>query len=452
MKIKAPPTLIPSPFTLMVKDYASKADDYMSYARATLPDGRWLHFDQLVRRWPKEINAPLVWSLVKMMRSSELCPLLKIGAPATICSFKLTASTQRAISLTDQKTTHAQLASMLQEIGEKSHIEFLVDGLTEDEAISSSQLEGAVTTTKVAKELLRSKAKGKTVSEKMIIGNMKMMNFVWKNRNSSLSLKFIADLHEVGTEGIDDDNYRPSVFRFTDDVVVEDNEKNIIHQPPTYKGLERRLKIIVDWINDNHHERGDNTYIHPLIKAIALHFCVGFEHPFYDGNGRVARALFYWCMFRHGFSGFRYMPVSHLLKQAPAKYAKSYLYTETDDFDLTYFIDYQCGIVTRAIHEFEDFYKKSRLKRLEFDKFVVEKGLYQQLTEKERILLQVAKMGISATFTAQEVAKNLSCSQNTALTALKNLTRLNIFMQSKLGKNYIFKMNDTQSIIDGWIN
>jgi Fic family protein len=451
MKIKEPPELLASPFSMVFKEHGDKIDEYMSHARATLPDGRWLHFDQLCRRWPKDMNASLMWSLVKMMRSSELSPLLQIGEPSKMCSFKLTSSTQRAISLTDQKTTHAQLTSMLEKIGENAHIEFLVNGLTEDEAISSSQLEGAVTTTKVAKELLRSKAKGKTIGEKMIVGNMKMMDFIWEKRKEELSLKFIADLHEVGTEGIDDDNYKPAIFRFTDDVVVEDNERNIIYQPPPCHGLESRLKKIIDWVNEKHHEHMDNTYIHPLIKAITLHFCIGFEHPFYDGNGRVARALFYWCMFKHGFSGFRYMPISYLLKQAPAKYAKSYLYTETDDFDLTYFIDYQCGIITRAIYEFELVYAKTRIKVLEFDKFLVESGLYKKLSEKEKILVQVAKSGVATTFTAQDVAKNLSCSQNTALTALKNLTDLKIFMMSKLGRNYIFKMNDTQSIIDGWV-
>ncbi|MEY4588637.1 MAG: hypothetical protein RL497_713 [Pseudomonadota bacterium] len=450
MKIKEPPKAIPAPFSVLFKEYGDRADDYMTHARATLPDGRWLHYDQLVRRWPKDINAPLAWSLVKMMRSSELTLLLEIGAPAKKCSFKLTSATQRAISLTDQKTTHAQLVSRLEKIGEQAHVEFLVDGLTEDEAIGSSQLDGAVTTTKVAKELLRSKAKGKTVSEKMIVGNMKMMNFIWKNRKENLSLKFIADLHEVGTEGIDDDNYRPSVFRFSDDVVVADNEKNIIHQPPTYRGLEKRLQLIADWVNEGHHERADNAYIHPLIKAIALHFCIGFEHPFYDGNGRVARALFYWCMFKHGFSGFRYMPISYLLKQAPAKYAKSYLYAETDEFDLTYFIDYQCDVITRAIFEFEHVYEKTKLQALEFDKFLVESGLYKKLSGNEKILLQVAKSGVAVTFTALDVSKNLDCSQNTALTALKNLTDLKIFIQTKIGRNYIFKMNDARSIIDGW--
>ncbi|QTR53423.1 Fic family protein [Thiothrix unzii] len=35
-----------------------------------------------------------------------------------------------------------------------------------------------------------------------------------------------------------------------------------------------------------------NAYIHTLIKAITLHFTIGYEHPFRDGNGRVARGLY----------------------------------------------------------------------------------------------------------------------------------------------------------------
>lgn len=450
MKIKEPPKLIDAPFQVVYTEYTDDIEKYMALARPTLADGRWLHFDELVRRWPKDVNFPLAWSLVKLMRTSEVSPLLQIGESEKTSTFKLTSSTQRAISLTDQKTTHAQLTSMLEKIGEKAHAQYLVDGLTEDEAISSSQLEGAVTTTRVAKKLLQSKAKGKTVSEKMIVGNMKMMNYIWEKRDEKLSLDFISGLHEVGTEGIDDDEYKPSVFRFTDDVRVQDNEGNTIHQPPSSDGLEGRLQKIIDWIGYEHHEQTDNSYIHPLIKALTLHFCIGYEHPFYDGNGRVARALFYWCMFKHGFSGFRYMPISHLLKKAPAKYAKSYLYTETDDLDLTYFIDYQCSIITRAIYEFELTYNETRIKILEFDNFMMDSGLFRKLKEKENILFHVAKSGIASTFTAQDASKNLDCSQNTALKALNRLVKLNLFNKVKSGRGFIFRMNDTKTIMENW--
>ena len=46
-------------------------------------------------------------------------------------------------------------------------------------------------------------------------------------------------------------------------------------------------------------------------------FAIGYEHPFLDGNSRIARAVFYWQMFRHGFAAFRYIAISALLRAAP---------------------------------------------------------------------------------------------------------------------------------------
>src|SRR5690606_16556610 len=44
-----------------------------------------------------------------------------------------------------------------------------------------------------------------------------------------------------------------------------------------------------------------------------------------------------------------------ILKEAPSKYGKSYLYTETDDNDLTYFLIYQLEVILRAIETMEEY-------------------------------------------------------------------------------------------------
>ncbi len=42
-------------------------------------------------------------------------------------------------------------------------------------------------------------------------------------------------------------------------------------------------------------------FIHPVIRAILLHFMLAYDHPFVDGTGRTARALFYWSMAHQGY-------------------------------------------------------------------------------------------------------------------------------------------------------
>ena len=101
-----------------------------------------------------------------------------------------------------------------------------------------------------------------------------------------------------------------------------------------------------------------NPFIHPVIKAIALHFAIGFVHPFVDGNGRTARAIFYWYMLKEGYAAFEYLPISRILIRAPMNYARAYLYTETDDGDLTYFNHYQLQAILRAISSLHEYFER----------------------------------------------------------------------------------------------
>ena len=76
---------------------------------------------------------------------------------------------------------------------------------------------------------------------------------------------------------------------------------------------------------------------------------LAYEHPFEDGNGRTARALFYWAMLRNGYWIFEFISISRFIKQAPGKYARAFLFTETDANDLTYFVVQQIEVILEAI-------------------------------------------------------------------------------------------------------
>jgi Fic family protein len=358
--------------------------------------------------------------------------------------------TQKAISETDRNTTSASLEWMCSKIGEEKHLEYLLNDLIEDEAISSSQLEGAATTTKVAKDLLKRQRKPRTPDEKMILGNFKMMKFAWEKRNKDLSIELILELHQIGVEGIDDDVYTPGILRNSDDVEVVDAEGNTVHTPPPAEGLTKRLKGLAIWANECHHDIDNNEYFHPLLKAMTLHFSIGYEHPFRDGNGRVARSLFYWYMFKNDFAAFRYIAISLLLKAAPVKYGKSYLYTETDNMDLTYFLDYQSSIVLRAINEFKNSYQRTLKEAEEFNKWLWESGLYRKLNEKQKTVFQVAKSRVALSFTAVNVKENLGCSYNTASAVLNGLVDLKLFKKKKSGREWIFTMLSQDKILESW--
>jgi len=451
-KVANPPgDLLESPFEHIAKSCPEKLVDYLELFSPVDSKGRYLHFDELRYRLPKGIDPVLAWSVVKLARFKQINTLIWLGSPQKSCGFFLTPTIQKAISETDRNATSAALEWMSSKIGESKHFEYLLHDLVEDEAISSSQLEGAATTTRVAKDLLKRKRKARTLDEKMILGNFKMMKYAWDHRHDDLSLSLISELHKIGVEGIDDEKYRPGSFRNTDDVEVVDAEGNTVHTPPEADGLKRRLKSVAEWANTCHHDIDNKNYVHPLVKAMCLHFAIGYEHPFYDGNGRVARSLFYWYLFKNDFAAFRYIAISVLLKAAPIKYGKSYLYTESDGMDLTYFFDYQSGIIIRAISEFKNAYKKTLNDLETFNRWLWDSGLYRKLSDKQQTVFQVAKSGLAKHFTISNTKENLGCSYNTAASVLNGLVDLKLFKKDKIGREWVYSMLSTNKIKELWV-
>ncbi len=452
MNIKEPPQVEANPLSIIANNCPEKLGDYLEFFSPMDKKGRYLPYDELRHRIDDGLDHKLIWSLVNSSRNRQKAEIIQLGEPRVQCHYLLTPLIQKAISEVDRNTTSASLEWISSKIGEKSQVEYLLNDLIEDESISSSQLEGAATTTRVAKDLLKRNRKPRSEDEKMILGNYKLMIFAWENRDKSLSLDLLREMHKVGVEGIDDDTYTPGNFRKTDDIHVVNSDGEVVHTPPPAVSLKTRLKEIVDWANKDHDQSDNISYVHPLIKAITLHFCIGYEHPFRDGNGRVARALFYWYMFKKDFASFRYIAISVLLKKAPIKYGKSYLYTETDQMDLTYFIEYQSSIIIRAIQCFKDAYKNAAIEIEQFNEWLFKSGLYKKLTDKQRTVFQVAKNGAAIVFTIRNVEKNLGCSYNTASSVLNGLVDLKLFTKFKEGREWLYIMEEKDQIIENWNN
>ena len=86
-----------------------------------------------------------------------------------------------------------------------------------------------------------------------------------------------------------------------------------------------------------------------MIRAIVAHFWLAYDHPFVDGNGRCARGLFYWTMLANGYWMTQFLSISQIIQRAHARYGRAFLYTETDDNDLTYFVLYHLDLIRHAI-------------------------------------------------------------------------------------------------------
>ena len=223
--------------------------------------------------------------------------------------------------------------------------EYVVSTLIQ-ESITSSQLEGAVTTRAVAKEMLRTGRQPHDKSERMILNNYRTMQRIMDLRTEPLNPELVFELHRRVTEGtLDDPQAAGRVRRSDERIRIMDMEGTIFHDPPPAAELSVRLAAMCDFANG----RTPEYFIHPVIRAILLHFWLAYDHPFVDGNGRTARALFYWLMLHQGLQLFEFISISQILLQAPAQYAMAFLHTEADDNDLTYFLLHQAEVIQRAV-------------------------------------------------------------------------------------------------------
>lgn len=434
MKVTPPPKRLP--LSGMTPEFIM---DYLVEYR--LKGTPYLHYDQLKRRIRDAEKLLSLWQHIVMARriSATQLPLLRTRVPSArncIPRINITALIQKSCSVVDRLTSSAAETERYEKF---DAADYLMDELTLAEAIASSQLEGAATTSRVALEMLKVGRIPRDEGEKMIMGNYRMMNYVSERGSAPFNVEEIQALHRVAIEGISDDKYTPGQFRTVNDkIVVTDHQGNVIHTPPDAGTLPDALESLCVFINTPHESAEDETYLHPLVKACIIHFMIGYLHPFKDGNGRTARAMFYWYMLKCGYTAFRYISISKLLKNAPAKYVRAYLYSETDEMDLTYFVNYQCEIVSRAVQEYLDYIQQFIHTRVELRSWLYDSGIFSQINTRQRELATIAINQPGILFTAAEVCARMGVSENTAREDLKKLTALGLMKAMKEGKGNVY--------------
>ena len=180
----------------------------------------------------------------------------------------------------------------------------------------------------------------------MILNNWHAMQYIRKRRNEALSLENILELHSILTQNTLDHPEEAGKFRTRDDIVVE-YMGEVVHEPPLSKAIPDRIKALCEFANRDDEEK----WIHPVVKGAMVHFWLAYDHPFADGNGRTARALMYWYLLRRGYVLFEYLSISKHFLRAPGQYVRAYLYTETDNNDLTYFLVYNLRAIRFALQD-----------------------------------------------------------------------------------------------------
>ena len=302
-----------------------------------------------------------------------------------------------------------------------------------EEGISTSLLEGAPTTRSRAREMFRSQHSPRDKGERMVLNSYNAMRHVLEVGQGLLTPEGVMELHEIVTIGTLDVSDGAGRFRHADETVeiidVRDNE--VMHVPPPAKELTSRLQAMCDFANGVTPEH----FIHPIVRSVLLHLWLAYDHPFVDGNGRCARALFYWSMFHHQYPSTRFISISDVLQRAPTRYARAFLFSETDENDATYFLIHQLSTIEKAIQNL-----RARLKREGESRRKVHgrPELAIGLNQRQVDLVSHALRHPKVHYDIHEYQTRYGVVYQTARTDLLKLVERGMLVKQKVGRTFYF--------------
>lgn len=406
-------------------------EDLARVLAADVTDDDYLHWDQLRHRKPPPgLTHEEWWLRLKLMRGGRRLPLVDLDKRhATISAPDELLETLHFI---DQNCAGEIAMDEAISPDNQSRHRYLVNSIME-EAIRSSQLEGATTSRREAKKLLQSGRAAKDRSEQMILNNYRAMLHIRTELGDTLTPDDVLELHRVVTDGTLDDPSAAGRLQTPDEervAVYRVGDNKLLHRPPPAEQLPQRLEAMCAFANGG---MPSGHFIHPVVRAVLLHYWLGYDHPFEDGNGRTARALFYWSMRKDRYWLTEFLSISRILRQAPAKYSKAYLFSETDESDTTYFVIYQLEVIKRAVDELHT-YLQRKMKEVRQAETLVRSD--DGFNHRQVALLGHALRTGDHLYTARGHSQTHGVTAETARTDLVGLEQRGLLERRKVGRQH----------------
>ena len=436
----------PPDFDALLEDTTARGSTELSRVLNAFTEvdrqGRYFHWDKLRHLPAPEGFTPEQWWLgIKMARRKSYKPLPLADKRGNAFRYCLPAIVQKELHWLDR---HASGSLQAEEAitDPQTRNTYLIRSLIE-EAINSSQLEGASTTQNVAKEMIRQDRAPRNKSEQMIFNNYQAMQFIRECKSDPLTPSLVFELQRILTRDTLDDATQAGRFRQADeDIHVVDNASHVVlHEPPPAHELSARLQALCDFANaDTMQSVQPDVFLHPVVRSIVLHFMLSYDHPFCDGNGRTARALFYWAMARQGYWLTEFISISRVIKQSPMQYGRAYLHSETDDSDVTYFLIHQLDVIHHAITALHEFLRnKVRDINAAGEMLTQNPRLKDRLNFRQLALLRHALKHPRFGYVIEEHQRSHGISYDVARKDLLFMAEeLKLLTKTKAGKRYLF--------------
>lgn len=397
---------------------------------------RYLHYTEVKRRAPPAGLATDEWWLgIKLARAYVRREIPLDDAAGRPFGYLLADPVHEMLHRIDQMA--AGRIELPEEVtGPDSRERYIVNALIE-EAITSSQLEGASTTRAVAADMIRSGRRPMDRSETMIVNNYRAIERIRTLASQPLTPEMVRSLHETLTrDTLADESAAGRLQRPGDErVQVVDNRTNqVLYTPPPAAQLPQRLERMCQFANG---ELDGDRFMHPVVRAVLLHFWLAHDHPFEDGNGRTARALFYWSMMSSKYWLFEYVSISTVIRRSFARYAQAYQFSESDENDATYFLVYHLQAILKAIKELEE-YLQRKIQQLRDVEARLQSS--SEFNHRQLALLSHALRHPGAEYTIRSHQNSHRVAYATARADLRQLASAGYLLELKRGNAYAYRV------------
>ncbi|CAG0991140.1 hypothetical protein METP3_02661 [Methanosarcinales archaeon] len=370
-----------------------------------------------------DIDPEILWGIVKLFRNSSAKRIKISDLSGFEFKFNVTADIFQKLHEFDLHFVGIPPGEEIIPANDKN--QYLISSIME-EAIASSQIEGAATTRKEAKKMLREERKPKNKSEQMILNNYNTIKKLKDLKDKELTKELLKEIHSLITKDTLNDPGQEGFFRESNDIIVVDRDGDISYVPPDYKHLDKILNDFCIFANETNTKR----FIHPVIRAAILHFLIGYIHPFTDGNGRTARAIFYWYLLKKGYWLIEYISISRMIIKSRGQYSKAYLFSELDENDLTYFIIYQLKTLEQAFYSLKEYINRKIQEKRKLHDF----SKIKDINDRQIIILKLLSDDPEFSITIKEVQNRFNTVYQTARTDLMGLEKSGLIQKRIIGR------------------
>ena len=384
-------------------------------------DDDYLYWDKVKYLAVAGIDPIALWGAVKLRRSINA-----VGLQFGKYSFHFTVTSAMQSLLHELDMAFLGSVDSGSIIPQKERNLYLASSLME-EAIASSQMEGASTTRRVAKDMLRKQMKPQNKSQQMIVNNYATIRYLVDNRQNEMTVDYLKEIHRyISNRTLANPEYEGRLRKDDNILVMNDITGEIVHMPPKADELESLLGDLCEFANDE----TDTPFIHPIVKGIIIHFMLAYFHPFVDGNGRSSRSLVYWYMLKKGYWLTEYLSISRIIYRSKAQYERSFLYTECDGLDLSYFINYNLKAMKSAYDDLNAYLRKKKSEQDDLASVIGVAGI----NERQSKMVKIFAEHPNSILTANEIKTRFGVTAKTARADLQHLVALGLLVARPVNK------------------